>query len=612
MINKIKQVFGNFAKVIFMYRLIWKIDKKYILLFPVNIIINAVSPLILVIIPKLIIDEITNERRFIVMLSLVGILIASNLVLRFIHVIYETYHTKKSDDIKNELYLMLQEKAMKMDFEYLENPKILDSLQKANEIISPSKAGYMDFRAIIYSFNSIVSNLLTISGFIVIISSLSWILFLAIFIVVLINFFLNSYVKNKEYEVWKLGLIPITRKLGYLQDVSTNNAYAKEIRINNLSTWINDKLKELTKDLIKNYLSMVPSYFGVAVISNTIKALQEVGVYLYLGYKCLKGSISIGDFTMYINAVMNLTQTLNSITNNIITINKSGMYLEEFISFINLSSSSYNSQLTSVIKDKEDTGHTIEFRNVWFRYPRQEEYILKDISIRIKTNEKLAIVGDNGAGKTTFIKLLLRLYHPDQGEILLDGKNIEEYSYSEYMRCFCAVFQDFQILAFSVLENIAYDSTELCSLDEIQQILNSMKLTDKISSLPHGIHTLLSKLFDSEGLELSGGEQQKIALCNSIYRKAPVIILDEPTAMLSPAIEYELYENFDHIVNKKTAIYISHRMSICRFCDNIAVFSKGQLIEYGNHTSLIRENGLYTQMYHAQAQFYVDLQKEAI
>jgi ABC-type multidrug transport system fused ATPase/permease subunit len=612
MIKRLKQFTGNFSKVLFMYKLIWRIDKKYVLLFPVNILINAVSPLILVIIPKLIIDEITGERRFMTLLGLAGLLIAANLFIRLINAMYEAYHSKKSDDIKSGLYFMLQEKAMKMDYEYLENPKILDSLQKANEIISPTKAGYMDFRAIINCCNAIVSNLMTISGFIAIISSLSWILFAAIFVVILVNLFLNSYVRNKEYEVWKLGLMPITRKLGYLQDISTNNAYAKEVRIYNLSAWINNKLKELTKNLVKNYLSMVPSYFGVAVVSNTLRALQEGGVYLYIGYRCLKGSISIGDFTMYINAVMNLTQTLNSITNHIITINKSGLYLEEFISFLNLSGETGRGEDTGGGKAGEESGHSLEFKNVWFRYPGQEEYTLKDISITIRPNEKLAIVGDNGAGKTTFIKLLLRLYRPDRGEILLDGRNINEYGSQEYMRCFCAVFQDFQTLAFSVLENIAYDGADTCSLEEIRQILESMKLSEKISSLPHELHTLLSKLFDKEGLELSGGEQQKIALCNCIYRRAPVIILDEPTAMLSPAMEYELYDNFDQIVHKKTAVYISHRMSICRFCDNIAVFSGGRIVEYGSHFVLIRQNGLYTEMYNAQAQYYVDLKKGAV
>ena len=410
--------------------------------------------------------------------------------------------------------------------------------------------------------------------------------------------------------------------------------FAKEIRINDLSSWLNDKMYDLTKNQLKDYLKLVPKYLAASVSSNTLRVLQETGVYIYIGYKCFKKAITVGDFTMYVSSIMNLTDTLNSICMNLISINRSGSYLDEYLSFLNIEESS-DTNLGLCNEDSEETANDvpkenlcqedtactsetyempnnnncIEFRNVWFKYPGQQDYTLRNMSLRINVNEKLAIVGDNGAGKSTMIKLLLGLYKPDKGQILLNSKDINEMDYEEYRKNFCAVFQDFQTLAFSVLDNITYGENNDHTIDDVNHILEDMNLLDKINSLPQGLDTSLSKLFDSNGLELSGGEQQKIALCNAIYRKAPIVILDEPTAMLSPAAEYELYEKFDQIVHKKTAVYISHRMSICRFCDHIAVFSNGEVVEYGNHNELMQLKQLYYQMYEAQAQYYVDLGK---
>ena len=221
-----------------------------------------------------------------------------------------------------------------------------------------------------------------------------------------------------------------------------------------------------------------------------------------------------------------------------------------------------------------------------------------------RSGEHLSVVGLNGAGKTTFVKLLCRLYDPTDGEILLDGVNIKEYDYSEYMNIFSPVFQDFRLFAFSIKENIVLGNLN-DDKDKVDGIIDQVGLKDKVDSLEKGSDTMLFKSFDENGIEPSGGEQQKMAIARALYKKAPVVILDEPTAALDPVAEYDIYRNFDTLVGGKTAIYISHRLSSCKFCDRIAVFSEGKIKEYGTHEELVKiDGGVYSEMFRAQARYY--------
>lgn len=246
--------------------------------------------------------------------------------------------------------------------------------------------------------------------------------------------------------------------------------------------------------------------------------------------------------------------------------------------------------------------HRIEFRNVTFAYPGTDKKVLDGVNITVEPGEHLSIVGLNGAGKTTFIKLLCRLYDPTEGEILVDGRNIMEYDYKEYVGQFAPVFQDFKIFGFSIGENIVFDNMDQVRLKEILKLTGLDGMTQK---LPKGVDTPVFKMFEEDGIEPSGGEQQKMAIARALYKNASVIILDEPTAALDPMAEYEIYKQFHSLVGDKTAFYISHRLSSCRFCDKIAVFSEGGIAEYGSHEELVNiSGGIYAKMFEAQAQYY--------
>lgn len=256
------------------------------------------------------------------------------------------------------------------------------------------------------------------------------------------------------------------------------------------------------------------------------------------------------------------------------------------------------------LEKRSDGEYQIEFRNVSFRYPGSKEYALKNFFMKLKVGERLAIVGKNGSGKTTMIKLLCRLYDPDEGEILLNGVNIKKYRHEEYAALFSVVFQDYTLFSLEIGENVAVSQKP--DADRVRKCLQDSGFKERFDSLPKGMKTYLYKDYEDEGVEISGGEAQKLAMARALYKNAPFVLLDEPTAALDPVAESEIYTNFDKIVGNKTAVYISHRLSSCKFCDRIAVFKEGMLVQYGSHEELLLDaDGEYAVMWNKQAMYYV-------
>ena len=246
------------------------------------------------------------------------------------------------------------------------------------------------------------------------------------------------------------------------------------------------------------------------------------------------------------------------------------------------------------------------FENVSFKYKGQETYALKNVNITISHGEKLAVVGLNGAGKTTFIKLLLRLYDVTEGRILINGVDVREYDRADYFSLFAPAFQDVMVFAFPMSENVSMKEPFNTDKEQAEKMLRSAGLGEKIDSLEKGVDTELLKVLYDDGVDLSGGEKQKLALARALYKDTDVVVLDEPTAALDALAEYRLYQSFDGLIGGKTAVYISHRLSSTRFCDRVAMFAKGELLETGTHDELMEKNGAYAEMFRVQAQYYVE------
>lgn len=324
--------------------------------------------------------------------------------------------------------------------------------------------------------------------------------------------------------------------------------------------------------------------------------------YCFVALKALGQAFPIGNVVQYVGAISQFSESIRKFASVITSLLQNASYLEVTYSFLDIPNNKYMG--TIPVEKRTDHEFEIEFRNVSFRYPGSGIYALKNLNFRFKLGTKLAVVGMNGSGKTTMIKLLCRLYDPTEGEILLNGINIQKYDYDEYMSLFSVVFQDFRLFSFTLGENVA--SQRNYDRDKATQCLHQAGFAERLKELPQGLDTYLNQDFDKSGVTMSGGEGQKIALARALYKDAPFVVLDEPTAALDPLAEYEIYTRFNDMVGDKTAVYISHRLSSCRFCDEIAVFHQGELVQYGPHVELLSDpEGKYYELWNAQAQYYI-------
>lgn len=343
----------------------------------------------------------------------------------------------------------------------------------------------------------------------------------------------------------------------------------------------------------------------VSSLAAGVTALFTGAVYVFTCLKAWAGAFGVGSVTQYVGAVTALSRSIALFIEVMGYIRSNGVFLRTTYEYLDLPNHMYQGTLTT--EKRSDRQYDVEFRDVSFRYPGSDIWALRHVNIKFKVGSRLAVVGENGSGKTTFIKLLCRLYDPTEGEILLNGIDIRKYNYRQYMDIFSVVFQDFQLLSQSLGANVAgsmgYDR------EKAERCLRDAGFDQRLETLPEGLDTMLYKDFGQEGVDLSGGEAQKVAIARALYKDAPFIILDEPTAALDPIAEAEIYEKFDLIAGDKTAIYISHRLSSCKFCDEIAVFHQGQVVQKGSHQELLaEESGKYHQLWQAQAQYYTSEQ----
>ena len=392
---------------------------------------------------------------------------------------------------------------------------------------------------------------------------------------------------------------------GYLFKIFFSETAAKDIRLYGMQDYLCGKNEECLNDTACFSEEGIFEGKNQAKFSFVVQLLAGY-IYVYVAVMAMSGAVSVGDVLMYSGAIITMMTGVQNILTQYNQINYRNEYLKTYEDFIKRPNMHYDGTLP--IEKRDDNEYELSFRNVSFRYPGTETYILKDVSLDFKIGQKMALVGMNGAGKTTLIKLLLRLYEPTEGEICLNGINIEKYDYEEYMQIFSVVFQDFKLFAFPLDENIAAGG----QVDKLRlyQVLAKIGLKEFVEGLPQKERTLLYQE-NGQGVTPSGGEAQKVAIARALYKNAPFVILDEPTAALDPIAEAGIYENFDSLVGEKTAVYISHRMSSCKFCDRIVVLDHGEIVEQGTHEELLEQNGIYAKLYQTQAEYYVTAQTGA-
>ena len=388
----------------------------------------------------------------------------------------------------------------------------------------------------------------------------------------------------------------------YRWHTTYNYRNGKEIRLYGEQQLIEKKFLTAHETVVDKILQTFFKTSEYTFIMNLCDLLSKLVLYGFAIYRAVNGSMSAGDVIIFVMCFIRIQYAFESISDNFGSLLTKSQMWKQLYDFLDIPDEKY--QGTIPTEKRDDNEYEFEFKHVWFKYPDSEEYTLKDINLKWRIGEKMALVGKNGCGKSTLVKLLCRLYDPTEGEITLNGIDIRKYKYEEYMELFSVVFQDSKLFSFSLAENVAAD-TEY-DAERVTDCVIRAGLGERLDTMENGIETCLYKDFDENGVEISGGEAQKLCLARAIYKGSPFIVLDEPTAALDPISEYDIYTKFNGIVGTRTAIYISHRLSSCRFCDEITVMDNGRIAERGSHDELLGNGGVYKELWTAQAEYYKD------
>lgn len=491
-------------------------------------------------------------------------------------------------------------KVLGMEYETLETPDMLDRLQKAKRATAKNNNGVLGF---MQDMQTLMTQFTCIIAAVGIISTLDPWIVVIIFVLSLIQFEYFDYIRIKAKAVLWDAMAGNWRKLDYMITVSTDFSYAKDVRVYGMRKWLGAKQKELDADELSRWNQSRQYWIYNAIFSSGITLIQTAVIFGWLIYGMLVNGLSIGDFILYSGSAVAFSGNIHSFLQSLGDMRDRSSRVDDFRSFMDIRTSDEVKKTVPVPKADK---YVFKFENVSFKYKGQDTYALKDLDLTLEAGQRLAVVGLNGAGKTTFIKLLLRLYDVTEGRILCNGTDIREFDRTEYFKLFAPAFQEVELFAFKLSENVSMRTDAETDKALAEKYLRDAGLSEKLDELPNGTDTEILKVLYDDGVDLSGGEKQKLALARALYKNAPIIILDEPTAALDALAEYCLYQSFDGMIGDRTAVYISHRLSSTRFCDKIAMFVAGEMVEYGTHKELLEKNGAYAEMFRVQAQYYVD------
>lgn len=596
-IKRKKEKRSIFTNLKFLISKAWAIDKTLFWDFGCYTLMTAIAPFIGIFTPKFLIDELMGNKKTETLVLILGGFFLLSAIVNYLSAYFYGAYYPKVVVTRFKFINMMQEKCMNMDFRHTENPETLNNMESAERAIGSSNTGV---EGIYHKLFGLFGAGISFLGYVAIVAVLNPLVLLYLIFNVLVTYFLTLKVKTFEHSK-KDEISDKNRKAEYIYKTMYDFSYGKDIRIYKLGDWLSKKFQQFKDDGVAIQRKIKYKYFKVGAVEVILLLLREGIIYGYLIYRVVRGNMTIGDFTMYFATISGFAMWMQKVMADLAFIRSQNLYLNDFRDFLEIDD---EKEKPNPVAIPECGAYEIEFRNVSFKYPHSDRYIYKNLSFTIKPGQRLAIVGVNGAGKTTFVKLLTRLYDPTEGEILINGINIKEFNKKEYNKLFSVVFQEIRMFAFSVAENVALTTKDNLDEERVIKAIEKAGMGDKVRSLKKGIHTTLLKFLDEEGIELSGGENQKLALARAIYKDGHIIVLDEPTAALDAIAEYNIYKGFNDLVGDKTAIYISHRLASTHFCDVIAFFEDGQIKEYGTHEELLAKNGKYAEMFNIQAHYY--------
>ena len=581
--------------------------------------IAAFQPFVSIYFSSLILDGLFRMDSFESIFKNVLTMLIIDSVLVLIRWGLELINWVKKHELTQKINKMLVDKTMDLDFDILEKHETLDMYKKAKDGMTAGG----DIRSFIDNLAGLIEKISTIVYSLVLLVPLfipraasetgalsglgyflnQWYSF-TIMVVVLAVHVIMSYKTNKKASQLQMEFfeknVSYNRYFGYWFSLIFDYSIGKYIRLYKMQKLMTKRVQETNDKLEAEGNAWINKSLKISMVPIVSQAFMQLASYVFVGLKAVFGLISTGKCIMYVSSYTKLVESITGISDNFVSLKMESRYLSFFYDYMEIKNKRYDGTIPT--EKRDDNVFEIEFRDVSFKYANAQTWALRHVNQKITLGTKNAVVGKNGAGKTTFIKLLCRLYEPTEGQILLNGVDIRYYDNEEYAKLFAIVFQDFNLFSFPLGENVAgnvdYDR------DRAIKCLESAGFAERLAKMEKGLDTPLYQYDDENGVEISGGEAQKIAIARSLYKDAPFVIMDEPTSALDPVAEYEIYQRFDQMVEGKTSIYISHRMSSCRFCDNIIVFDEGKIIEQGSHDKLMSNKGLYSELWNAQAQYY--------
>lgn len=590
-----------FSRLFYIFKLVWETNPWILIVMIFIALINGVLPIFGTYITAQIINVLAGETaKEAAMATAIGILFVFQFIYLFLNRIVTDLNRMimnlSGELVTNHIRRKIMRKAKEVDVACFDLPEFYEKLENANR-----EAGMRPIQ-ILNSALNIVSTVISMAGYIAVLVSISVV---APFIVgvLALPYAVVNFVYRKKIVKYMFRRSKARRQMSYYSSSIVNKDMVKEMRLLGIADDFEKRYDEVFKDYFKGLKRIMIEEGVLNVAFGLLRIVASCVLFYFVASLVMNDSILIGDYSFYTGAVSAIGTGITTFITGTASVYEGTLFIDNLIAFMKHKSAVVSPENPK--KLTKGTGHTVEFKNVGFKYPGTEKYVLKNFDLKIEKGETVALVGLNGAGKTTLIKLLTRLYDVTEGSILVDGIDIRKYDIKEYYNMFGIVFQDFGRYAVTVKENIKYG--KLDKQENHQDIINAAiqsNAIEYIDKLPDKFDTPLMRFFEETGTELSVGQWQKLAVARAFYSDADILILDEPTASLDALAEQEIFRQFDSLRQGKTTLFVSHRLSSAVDADNIVVIKNGKIIERGNHKKLMSENGEYCKMFAAQAEKY--------
>ncbi|RZA26801.1 MAG: ABC transporter ATP-binding protein [Proteobacteria bacterium] len=577
------------------FHLAWKSSPPIASIIMVFTLASSILPLAIAYVGKLIIDNIVAQNHELTMkwvLVELGLIVGQAFLQRGLFLSRSLLGARLGADVN----IMILEKAITLDLSHFEDSEFYDKLTRARREASSRPL------SMVTDTLQLVQNVLTLASYVALLFAFSAWAVLGLVIAALPATIVEMRFSKAAFRLrnWRS---PETRKLNYIEYVLANDDHVKEVKVLGLGRLLMDRYKELTEKFYKEDKTLSVKRSGWAYLLSLLATFTFYACYMIMALQAADGKLSLGNLTLYVIAFRQGQQAFQSCLTAIGGMYEHNLYMSNLFQFLKIP---LKQPLKSFPASTQKAESGIRFEHVGFRYPGRETYALHDINLFIPAGKSLALVGHNGAGKSTFIKLICGLYEPTEGRILLDGRDLRDWASTDLQRRIGVIFQDFNQYHFSLGENIGLGSVDhLDELARINRAVDRVGADEILKGMNEGLDTMLGKWF-ANGVELSGGQWQKIALARAFVREeADILILDEPTAALDAEAEQKIFERFQQLAKGRTTILISHRFPTVRIADHIVVIEQGQIVEEGRHEILLQKKGRYAELFNLQAKGYL-------